>query len=352
MGNISGEHNDMDYDGVDIAIEDFEEEELTLHDSDDFDELYDKDEPFDALSTDIELPPTSELSAELDYEEAENLTITIRNAANMLWFLILKAYHGKAWKVLGYKSWGDYVTEEFDMSRSRSYQILDQAKVIQAIENVTPEGTHIDLNEASARELKYVLDEILPEIEERTAGLSPEEAQEVLHQIVNETRETIKNDNKKLETDNAEQTSELYDVDEWGNIINPETDIYPHPQTDNLDTTTTNKDEEEGDDGFLNDEPWGNDDNWETHNNPNNSDGPVKSVDPTQGLNFNALKNYADAAQNVFIAITSLSELPHDIESITTVISEERERFIDDNLDLAEVNFALFVEKWRNRKKN
>jgi membrane-associated HD superfamily phosphohydrolase len=44
--------------------------------------------------------------------------------------LILEAHDRRAWQALGYSTWEQYVKKEFALSRSRSYQLLDQARVV------------------------------------------------------------------------------------------------------------------------------------------------------------------------------------------------------------------------------
>ena len=47
--------------------------------------------------------------------------------------LLLEAHDRGAWRVLGYGTWQEYMKKEFDLSRSRSYQLLDRARVRQAL---------------------------------------------------------------------------------------------------------------------------------------------------------------------------------------------------------------------------
>jgi hypothetical protein len=47
--------------------------------------------------------------------------------------LILEAHDRRAWQALGYPTWQQYVKKEFNLSRSRSYQLLDRARVQQAL---------------------------------------------------------------------------------------------------------------------------------------------------------------------------------------------------------------------------
>lgn len=71
-----------------------------------------------------QLRTTQPLSA----EDARELTDRIRRMVGLLWELVTEAHERKAHKALGYATWKDYVAAEFQMSESRSYQLLDQAR--------------------------------------------------------------------------------------------------------------------------------------------------------------------------------------------------------------------------------
>lgn len=127
---------------------------------------------------------------ELNYEEAKELTDHIRATADMMYVLISRAHAGKAWKALGYESFKEYVKEEFNISRSRAYQLLDQARVVEEITAAVPEGTEVRITEADARDLKSTLDELVPEIRDRTANLDEDEdAGDVIEDLVRQYRE-------------------------------------------------------------------------------------------------------------------------------------------------------------------
>lgn len=96
--------------------------------------------------------------------EAEALTERIKVAAGSLLELLEEAHRRNAWKVLGYTSWEQYVRHQFDMSRSRSYQLLDQAKVIHEIQGASQMSTMVDIPERGARRLKPHLAEVKAEI--------------------------------------------------------------------------------------------------------------------------------------------------------------------------------------------
>lgn len=131
-------------------------------------------------------------NAPLSKEQAEELTEHIRSTADVLYVLIARAHAGKAWLPLGYSSFEKYVKSEFDISRSRAYQFLNQAHVIEAITAAVPEGTRVKVNEAAARDLKNLIDELAPELREKTEGLSADEAGDVVVDLVQDYRERSK----------------------------------------------------------------------------------------------------------------------------------------------------------------
>lgn len=131
---------------------------------------------------------------ELTEEEATELTENIRSTGEVLYVLVSRAHAGKAHLALGYSSFEAYVKEEFGMSRSRAYQLIGQANVIKEITEAVPEGTDIAISEAAARDLKGVLDKVVPSLAERTENMSPEEAAGVVQDTVDEFRESEEDD--------------------------------------------------------------------------------------------------------------------------------------------------------------
>lgn len=151
---------------------------------------------------------------ELTYDEAKELTDHIRATADMMYVLISRAHAGKAWKALGYESFKDYVKEEFNISRSRAYQLLDQARVIEEITSVAPEGTEVRISEAEARDIKTALDELVPEIKERTENLDEDEdAGAIIEDLVKEFRER-QNEEESFVGGDGESYPEEYEGDE------------------------------------------------------------------------------------------------------------------------------------------
>lgn len=94
---------------------------------------------------------------ELTRREAEMVTAKIKSYVGVAWVLLYEAHARKAHKALGYATWADYVAAEFEMSRSRSYQLISQAKIVLEISEAV--STDVDISEAVARDLADHVDE-------------------------------------------------------------------------------------------------------------------------------------------------------------------------------------------------
>jgi hypothetical protein len=240
-------------------------------------------------------------STPLDSDQAAKLTATIRNAVDVLYILIFRAHAGKAWQALGYGSWAEYVRAEFDMSRSRSYQILDQARVIIEIEASVPAGTEVVLSEAAVRDLRGVLEEVIPKIKERTEGLPPLEASRVVDEVVEEQRDQLRQD--------REDTYSQVDADETGN----------------QDAMTTYPDELDSEPRPLN----------TTVRNEISQEEMIK------------IRKNVNAAHDIYSSLSALSSLPDDIEEVIAIIPGERHLQIDSTLSKAIENLGRFNELWK-----
>ena len=93
-------------------------------------------EAIDLASADLWLKQAvgHDVTGPLSKADALVLTAKIKGYAGVTWVLIASAHEHKAHKALGYKTWGDYVAAEFDMSRQHAYRLLDQGRMIAEIE--------------------------------------------------------------------------------------------------------------------------------------------------------------------------------------------------------------------------
>jgi hypothetical protein len=101
----------------------------------------------------------AQTSAEMTKAQAKAVTDRIRKDIDSAWANITLAYEGKAWKALSYATWEAYVKAEFDMSRRRSYQLLDQGRVIQAVADATGQNVQ-RVAQISARDVAAVKDNL------------------------------------------------------------------------------------------------------------------------------------------------------------------------------------------------
>lgn len=266
----------------------------------------------------------------LTKSQAEDLTRSIRDAAEVIWVLIARAHAGKAWKALGYDSWAEYVQEEFNMSRSRSYQLLDQAKVISAVTSALPEGSEIAVTESSARELKYVIQEAVPEIREKTKGLEPEEAVKV-------TQEILARYQKQQEE--AEQKSS--DVPSEEPSVEPVTEENPS-STENYspETVSTVNDAPEVDDASPKDLDI---EAAEAVEQPAPVTPPPPAIDPEE---LARIRKNVNAAHDIYSALAALASLPNNIDEVINIIPTERGMIINKNLPTAIDNLSVFRDKW------
>lgn len=101
-----------------------------------------------------ELLATYPNTTPLARDEARALTDEVRGDAERLWLKLLRLYNGAAHLALGYRSWGAYFEAEFGGSRSRAYQLLEAARVVESVQSV---GLEPPQNDYQARELVPLL---------------------------------------------------------------------------------------------------------------------------------------------------------------------------------------------------
>lgn len=283
---------------------------------------------------------SDEVAVELSFEEARNLTSTIRNAAQMLWVLIKRAHQGRAWHALGYGSWEKYVKAEFDMSRSRAYQILDQAQVITEIEAVVPDGTTVVLSEAAARDLKGMLNEVLPEIQEKTEGLTPDAAEEVLNNILLEQRAALKNiddDGRAVSGEDGSDDSEVKEKESRKKSGGSDGGGETTGGAGSKHTSTVITDDFGGKNADGDD--WV--DDWDSDD--------VEDSNPLDNVDTRVLKETADVAQNLYIAVVALADLPDNLDDAIKIMAPDRAESISEKLSSAQYKLSLFADVWREK---
>lgn len=129
-----------------------------------------------------------EPSPPLDESAARQLTDRIRVTTSHLCLLLLEASEGRAWFALGYPSWARYVRDEFGLSRSRAYELLEQARVLQTLRRALGLSGVPEVSPYAAAQVKPRLAEVLRAVERRREGLPEERVLALVRVAVDEVR--------------------------------------------------------------------------------------------------------------------------------------------------------------------
>ncbi len=136
-------------------------------------------------------PPPRDAPGALTEREARALTSRIRMAADHRCRLLLDAHERKAWLALGYATWEAYVRRELSLSRSRSYELLDHARVMAAIEAAAGVSGIPDISVFAAGQIKPHLGEVIAAVRIRTAGVPAERVPGVVAAVIRAQRSHV-----------------------------------------------------------------------------------------------------------------------------------------------------------------
>lgn len=123
----------------------------------------------------------------LSLREAQVLTARIKSEMNQVCLLLAEAHDRRVWKVLGYKTWEQYVRKEIGYSRSRSYEILDQAKAIRSIQAAVGTTKVPEISAYAARQIKPYLPELSDEIRkaiDEAPSPDPEQCLAIVNDVI------------------------------------------------------------------------------------------------------------------------------------------------------------------------
>jgi hypothetical protein len=128
----------------------------------------------------------------LDAAAARALTERIKGAANNFSLLLLEAQERQAWMALGYRTWERYVRQEFGLSRTRSYELLDHGRLIRAIQATTGVPLIADIPPYAARKVKPYLSQFIAGLRNRVAGKPAEEIPLIVSDVIRNTRPHVR----------------------------------------------------------------------------------------------------------------------------------------------------------------
>jgi hypothetical protein len=128
----------------------------------------------------------------LDARAARTLTEKIKSAANNFSLLLLEAQERQAWVALGYRTWERYVRQEFGLSRTRSYELLDHGRLIRAIQATTGVSLIAEIPPYAARKVKPYFGQFIAGLKSRVEGRSAEEIPLIVSDVIRNTRPRVR----------------------------------------------------------------------------------------------------------------------------------------------------------------
>lgn len=128
----------------------------------------------------------------LDARAARALTERIKSAANNFSLLLMEAQERQAWVALGYRTWERYVRQEFGLSRTRSYELLDHGRLIRAIQATTGVPLIAEIPPYAARKVKPYFSQFLAGLRSRVEGKAPEEIPLIVTDVIRNTRPRVR----------------------------------------------------------------------------------------------------------------------------------------------------------------
>jgi hypothetical protein len=126
----------------------------------------------------------------LTEREARALTDLIKTDLKNVCIFLLQARQKRAWSALRFRTWEDYVRCEFGLSRSRSYELLDQARVILVIKDASGMSGIPDISTYAAGQIKRNLNVVVGTIRARMVGES-RVAADVVKEVIREERARV-----------------------------------------------------------------------------------------------------------------------------------------------------------------
>ena len=138
------------------------------------------------------LGPEAGLVEPMTEAEARALTERIKTQMHHVCMLVLEAHQRRAWQALGYATWEGYIRHEFGLSRSRSYQLLDQGRVLLALQVALGVPGIPELSADAAGEIKFRLAEVIDEIRRRAVtAASADQVRRIVVEVVQMKRAQI-----------------------------------------------------------------------------------------------------------------------------------------------------------------
>src|ERR1051326_2631148 len=106
----------------------------------------------------------------LDGAAARDLTDRIRRATRQVCLRLYEAHRRRVWQGLGPPNWDQYVRTELALSRTRSYELVDQGRTIHALRAAAGISTFPEISAYAVEQIKPRMAEVIEAVRARTAG--------------------------------------------------------------------------------------------------------------------------------------------------------------------------------------
>lgn len=127
--------------------------------------------------------------------EARTITRRIRSGVGHVSMLLLEAHERRAWAVLGYPTWEEYVRQELGLSRTRSYELVYHGQVIrkvQAVSGVFGVFGIPNISPYAAIQIKAHIDEVTEALRVRMMQARTQaDAAAIVAEVVEEARASV-----------------------------------------------------------------------------------------------------------------------------------------------------------------
>jgi hypothetical protein len=125
--------------------------------------------------------------------EARELTEQIKHGIGQISLLLLEAHERRAWTALGYPTWQVYVDREFNLSRTRSYELVYHGQVLREIQSATGMFGIPNVSPYAALQIRANLDQVIGGLRRgMTEATTEAEAAAMVAQVVSDHRSTAR----------------------------------------------------------------------------------------------------------------------------------------------------------------
>jgi hypothetical protein len=151
----------------------------------------------------------------LTEQDARRLTDRIKGGLGSASLLALEAHDRRAWSALGYRTWVAYARKELGLSRSRSYELLNHARVLQILMKAAGTAETPTVSPYAASQIQDRLQEAVEAIKASVPpGGTPHDVAAAIESVVNRMRSTASTRVRSESTRRSPADTKLAEADD------------------------------------------------------------------------------------------------------------------------------------------